>query len=74
MRVRPVVWDTHADQAHRILLDLNVPDAVWVFLDTQHKYIMEQMQESHKKCKLVFDGEPAALLLPVADGQTRYNC
>ncbi|KAH7105187.1 exocyst complex component Sec5-domain-containing protein [Auriculariales sp. MPI-PUGE-AT-0066] len=38
-----------------ILLDLSVPDAVWVYLDSQHRHIMEQMRDSHKKCKAAFD-------------------
>ncbi|EJD54829.1 hypothetical protein AURDEDRAFT_179883 [Auricularia subglabra TFB-10046 SS5] len=38
-----------------ILLELNVADPVWVYLDAQHKHIMDQMQESHKNCRFTFE-------------------
>lgn len=53
-----------------ILLDLNVADPVWIYLDSQHKHIMLQMESSHKSCKRAYEDALRAMSM---DAEAKMN-
>ena len=46
-----------AHDRHRVLLELGASDdPVWVYFDNQHKYIMQQMNQSYKTATALIRG------------------
>lgn len=58
----------------RILLEMNTPDdPVWVYLDSQHKYILGHLQESYEASVKLISGKIFSIVQVLSGPQKNFS-